>query len=82
MYEAPKAFRKGASTPLVEADADARRADARPDGARRDALGGDLDAHDPKLRDGPEVRNAQILSRGEFATYFAAANIVGAVRAG
>ena len=80
MYEAPKRMRAivpadkaaaNASADLAEAGG---RGDARADGR---ALGGD-----PRLRDGPEVRNAQILSRGEFAPYFAVANIVGAVAVG
>lgn len=66
MYEAPKRFRTDASTELVEAGAEARV--EVDDGLR--------------LRDGPEVRNAQLLSRGEFAPYFAAANVVGAIATG
>ncbi|HZF42804.1 MAG TPA: EAL domain-containing protein [Sphingomonadaceae bacterium] len=68
MYEAPKRFRASESTELV-----ASGADARDDGE----AGGSL-----RLADGPEVRNAQLLSRGQFAPYFAAANVVGALGVG
>ena len=70
MYEAPRRFRAGASTRLVEAGPEAR------------ADGGGAEASGVRIHDGPEVRNAQILSRGEFAPYFAVANIVGALGVG
>ncbi len=68
MYEAPKRFSKEASTELVVADADARDADARA-----------VVDHMAHLREGPDVRNAQILSRGELAPFFAVANVMGAL---
>ncbi len=72
MYEAPKRFRKDASTELVVANADARDSDT----ADNNVVEG---GH---LREGPDVRNAQILSRGELAAFFAAANVLGAVAIG